>query len=297
MPGASLPPSGTPALLAFRVGARGMNSVLLHILILWGVMGVVLGAIAALKRRGTEFQGLQYAGIFGFVGAAFGVVIGMTTFFASEHYAEVRQAAEHEATSLGNVVALSGAFPAREGHLLREQSFCYATDVIDREWSTTDGGGSPAVEGRERAAYVVLLKVGRDRPEPETWYSDALRAALDTGEQRQVRLLLSEPQIPVPLWILIYVGSAIIVLFAFFFHLENRRQLLGMLVAVTLMLTAVVGVLAGLDAPTEEPFGLDPIAMETERELIAEDVDTGGRTASEFCSSLPVPVAEPRTLD
>jgi hypothetical protein len=274
-----------------------VNDVLLHLLILWLVLGAMLAAIFIVKRRGVEFEGLRYAGIFGFVGAAFGVVIGMTTFFASEHYSSVRQAAEHEATALGDVVALSGSLSAREGHLLRQQTFCYATDVIDPEWSRTDGVGSPSVEGRERAAYVLLLKVGRGNPEPETWYSDALRAALDVGEQRQDRLLLSESQIPTPLWILIYVGSAIIVLFAFFFHLENRRQLIGMLVAVILMLTAVVGVLAGLDAPTEEPFGLDPVAMEPERELIAQDVDTGGQSASEFCTALPAPRVEPQSLN
>jgi hypothetical protein len=67
-------------------------------------------------------------------------------------------------------------------------------------------------------------------------------------------------------------------------------------VAVSLMLTAVVGVLAGLDAPTEEPFGLDPVALEAERDLIAQDVDIGGQSASESCRSLPVPVAEPRAL-
>jgi hypothetical protein len=70
-----------------------------------------------------------------------------------------------------------------------------------------------------------------------------------------------------------------------------------MLVAVILMLTAVVGVLAGLDAPTEEPFGLDPVAMEPERELIAQDVDTGGQSASEFCTALPAPRVERQSLN
>jgi hypothetical protein len=97
-----------------------VNDVLLHLLILWLVLGPVLAAIFIVKRR-------------------------------SEHYSSVRQAAEHEATALGDVVALSGSLPAREGHLLRQQTFCYATDVIDPEWSRTDGVGSPSLEGRERA--------------------------------------------------------------------------------------------------------------------------------------------------
>jgi hypothetical protein len=152
------------------------------------------------------------------------------------------------------------------------------------------------VEGRQRAGYAVLLKVGRQHPNPDSWYSSALRAGLQAGEQRQERLLLSEPQIPALLWILIYLGAGIVVLFAIFFHLESRAQLIGMLVAVTVMLTAIVGVLAGLDTPTEGPLGLKPDAMEAERELLAEDVEIGGRSASGFCAALPYPENDPSLL-
>jgi hypothetical protein len=69
-----------------------------------------------------------------------------------------------------------------------------------------------------------------------------------------------------------------------------------MILAVTLMLTAVVGVLAGLDSPTEGPFGLDPKAMEAERALLAVDVDTQGQSPTTFCASLPVPKFEPSSL-
>jgi hypothetical protein len=273
-----------------------MNSVLLHLLILWAVVAVVLAAIFVAKRVGVKFEGLQYAGIFGFVGAAFGVVIGMTTFFASEHYADVRQTAVREATAIGDLALLSGSFPRREGGILRRQAYCYTTDVIDHEWSTKDGKGAPVVDGRERAAYLLMLRIGRQDPKPETWYSDAMRAALDGFEAREERLLLSQTQIPLPLWMLIYLGAAIIVLFAFFFHLKSIPQLAGMLFAVILMLTAVVGVLAGLDSPTEGPFGLEPQALESERALLSEDVDTGGASPDAFCAALPVPKVDPASL-
>src|SRR3954466_8438327 len=120
-----------------------MNPMLLHLLILWAVVAAVLGTIFLITRGGMEFEGLRYAGIFGFIGAAFGVVIGMTTFFASQHYADVRKAAQQEATSLGDVAALSRSFPRREGQALRDQLFCYATEVIDQEWTAADPEGTP----------------------------------------------------------------------------------------------------------------------------------------------------------
>jgi hypothetical protein len=273
-----------------------MNSVLAHILILWAVLGVTLGVTLMLHRRGTLGR-LPYAGVFGFVGAAFGVVIGMTTFFASQHYADVRAAAEREATALGDVAALTGSFKPAEGLLIREQLYCYATDVIDLEWPRNSDVGSPAVEGRQRALYVLLLRVGHQNPKPDSWYSRALNSSFDAGDQHQSRLLLSSPQIPIPLWILIYLGAAIILLFTFFFHLETRRQLIGMHVAVIFMLTAVVGVLAGLDSPTEGPFGLKPHAMSSVRALLVQDVPPAARAnPATYCQKLPVPKREPSVL-
>jgi hypothetical protein len=264
-----------------------VNHVLQHLLILWGVIGVVLGGVFLAKRLGVKFEGLKYAGIFGFVGAAFGVVIGMTTFFASEHYGTFRDTAQKEATALGDMAVMTGPFPVREGQLIREQIYCYATDVIEKEWTRTDGTGSQVIEGREGVVYRLLLAVGQSNPEPENWYSQAVRSSLDVGEARQDRLLLSQPRIPVMLWGLLYLGASLIVLFAFFFHLENSRQLVGMLAAVIVMLSAVTAVLAGLDSPTESPFGLKPHAMRAERALLAKDVGVAPEEAVPFCSKLP----------
>ena len=173
--------------------ADSVDPVLAHLLILWAVVAVVLGVIL-LIRKGREIGGLRYAGIFGFVGASFGVIIGMTTFFASQHFSNVSQSAEREANAVGVVAAMSGAFPPSEGRPIRAQLFCYATDVIEDEWQRSNDKGSPAVTGRERALYVHLLDVGRGNPKPYNWYSTALSSSVTIGEERQDRLLQSAPQ-------------------------------------------------------------------------------------------------------
>jgi hypothetical protein len=272
-----------------------MNPVLLHLLIFWVLSAVVLGGLFFAKSSDLPIKPFERRGVFSFISAAFGVVIGMTTFFASQHYADVRQAAQQEATSLGQLVALSEGFPRAGGVAIREQAYCYATDVIDKEWSNGGAEGSASVLARQRAAYNVLVRLGDREPRPSTWPA-SIQAALDTGAQRQDRLLESQGQIPSALWVLIYVGSALMLIFSFFFHYPSRWQLPWMLVAVLILLTAVVGVLAVLDNPTEKPFGLKPTAMETEQALIAQDVDTGGRTAAAFCASVPAPRREPRRL-
>ena len=264
-----------------------MNSVLLHLLILWVVVLAVVGAIYATNRRGVKFKAPQASDIFAFIGVALGVILGLTTFFASEHYGNVKQAAQSEATTLGQVYALSGSFPVGNGVLLRRQLYCYATDVIDHEWTRDDGKVAPSVEARQDSGYSILLRVGNGHPHPDSWYSDAISAALDAGTQRQNRLLLSQPSITSPLWMLIYLGAALIVLFVFFFHLASRREFIGMLVAVVIMLSGVVAVLAGLDSATQGPFGLAPTAMESERGLMAPQVNPTGESPAAFCARVP----------
>src|SRR4051794_30681654 len=237
-----------------------MSPVVVHVLILWGVVVASVAALWAVGRVGLQIKELPFAGVFGFVGAAFGIVLGMTTFFASQHYANLREAAQSEATTLGNVAAMSGSFAPKQGNALRRQIYCYATDVINEEWPEMGSHerGAPIVERRQRAAYLLLLQVGHSEPRPVTWYANAVGGSLRVGEDRQRRLLLSQPQIPGNLWILIYVGAALTILFTVFFHLKSRRQLGGMMAAVIVMLTAITAVLAGPDAPTGGPPSLQP---------------------------------------
>jgi len=239
---------------------------LLHVLILWAVVAVALGPLWLLRKLGVTLAPLPYAGVFGFIGAAFGVVVGLMVFFASQHYTAVNTAAQEEATQLATIDAVSGAFPARAGSLLRRDLYCYVTDVIHDEWPAMGGGddrGSPKVDARLAALYSELLRVGRPNvPEPVYWYSSAVTAGITAGQDRGHRLLLgARAQIPDALWTLIYVGAALMVVFAVFFHLEGRRQLVWMTVAVIIMLTALTGVLAALDHPTARPFGIGPHAM------------------------------------
>jgi len=243
-----------------------MNSVLLHVLILLAVLAAALGLLWLLRQLKVSLAPLPYAGVFGFIGAAFGVVLGLTVYFASQHYMTVRTATQGEATQLSTISAMSGAFPARAGSLIRRDVYCYVTDVINDEWPAMEDGderGSPKVDARLGALYHELLQVGRpNAPEPSTWYSNAVSAAITAAQDRGQRLLLgARAQVPVALWVLIYFGAALMVVFALFFHMESRRQLVWMTVAVIIMLTVLTGVLAALDHPTQRPFGIGPNAM------------------------------------
>jgi hypothetical protein len=268
-----------------------MNAVVVQVLILWAVLAAALGTLWLLKLCGVGLAQLRNAGVFGFIGAALGIVIGLTTFFASQHYASVRTAEQQEATKLATLVAMSGSFPARSGLFVRREIYCYVTDIIDREWPAMQRGderGSPQVDGRLQALYQELLRVGRMNPQPSTWYSNAVTAGIEAGQDRGTRLLLgARGQIPNALWGLIYFGAGLMAVFAVFFHVESRHQLIWMTVAVVVMLTVLTGVLAGLDHPSQRPFGVGPNAMRVLQVRLADVLGLRGTNPLEFCRTVP----------
>jgi len=68
-------------------------------------------------------------------------------------------------------------------------------------------------------------------------------------------------------------------------------------VAVFLMLTAVVAVLAGLGRPTKGPFGQEPDAMKSAQAGLALDLPpAAGKNPKAFCEKLPYPANEPGVL-
>ena len=262
-----------------------MNSVLLHVLILWAVLATALGLLWLFRQLGVSLAPLPGAGVFGFIGAAFGVVIGLTVYFASQHYMTVRTDAQGEATQLATISAMSEAFPARAGSLIRRDVYCYVTDVIDDEWPAMEGGderGSPKVDARLAALDDELLHVGQHNPpQPSTWYSNAISAAITAEQDRGQRLLLgASAQIPNVMWVLVYFGAALMVVFALFFHMKSRRQLVWMTVAVIIMLTVLTGVLAALDHPTQRPFGIGPQIMRTLQTRLSNGLPISSAIAS-----------------
>jgi hypothetical protein len=278
-------------------------STLVHILILWAFLLVTLLGIWIVGRR-HALHPPQGSGAIRFAASAFGIILGLTTFFATEQVSSLSAAAQNEASSLGDLVISTGTFPPAIGREVRRQSFCYANDVIEADWPAMRDGkefGAPLVERREAGIYAGVVAAGHVRPEPTT-LNTAVSAGLQVGREREQRLLLNQPQIPPELWALLYVGSAIIFVFVFFDQLgygekrASRRERFWTCVGVVVMLTAVIAVLAHLDHPTEDPYGLEPTAMRHELKLIGESIPGNPSNPKAYCSTVPVPKGQPATL-
>jgi hypothetical protein len=274
-----------------------------HILILWAVIAATVAVIGVIARRRT-LHPPHGSGAIRFSAAAFGVILGLTTFFATGQVSSLTEAAQDEASSVGDLVIASGPFPLPIGTEVRRQAFCYANDVVEDDWPAMKDGhefGARSVEARESAIYVAVLRAAHTHPEPST-LNTAVSSGLELGRQRERRLLLNQPQIPTELWVLIYVGSVIIFIFVFFDQIgygdkrASRGERVWTSLGVVLMLSAVIGVLAHLDRPTADPFGLQPKAMRHELQVLAGSIKGDTSDPEAFCRTVPVPRQPPVTL-
>src|SRR3954447_5702025 len=187
-----------------------MSSALGYVLILWGVVAGAGAVIFVLRRTGVMAEPPRTIAGINIIGASYGLVLGLMTFFASQHQSAFRDAAQDEATAVAQGYVMVRSVPAGDVRVARSQEYCYAEDVIDREWPEMGRGnakGDPAVDAREAALYGILLRAGLDTPRPRVWYQNAVSTALDAGQDRLKRLQQSERQIPDGIWVLIYFGA------------------------------------------------------------------------------------------
>jgi hypothetical protein len=265
-----------------------MGSVLGYVLILWGAVAVAGAVVYALRRTGVMADPPRTIAGVNLIGASYGLVLGLMTFFATQHQSAFRETAQDEATAVAQGYVMARSLGPVGVRSARSQEYCYAEDVIEREWPEMGRGntkGDPAVNAREAALYSILLRGGLDTPKPKIWYQNAVSSALDAGQDRLKRLQQSQRQIPDGIWLLIYFGAGLMVVLIAWYHLTRRRQGLALITILVLMLTAVVAVLAGLDTPARGPFKIQPTAMQQTRSLLGKDL--GVANPKRFCMALP----------
>src|SRR6266511_3031476 len=158
-----------------------MGSVLGYVLILWGAVVVAGAVVYALRRTGVMAEPPRTIAGINLIGASYGLVLGLMTFFATQHQSAFRETAQDEATAVAQGYVMARSLPSSgEVRSARSQEYCYAEDVIEREWPEMGRGnekGDPAVNAREGALYSILLRAGLDTPKPRVWYQNAVSSA------------------------------------------------------------------------------------------------------------------------
>jgi hypothetical protein len=229
--------------------------VIVHVLILWGVIGAAAALSAVVHRRRTSEDVPEYGSALTFVGASYGLLLGLLVVFAVGHFNDVRTEAQKEASSLASVYDAVSLYPPATRDQVRHGILCYMRSIADDEWPSMERGGQLETPRTLRFGDRVrtdLRSLSADGSAQASAYGRAATLMSDAGQSRERLLFLTAPEIPTALWVVIYVGAFLVfLLLALHYAVRPAGRVWALGTGVVLM-TVVVAVLAMLD----QPFGI-----------------------------------------
>jgi hypothetical protein len=231
--------------------------VIVHVLILLLVLGAA-GAISFVADRGRRAKSLEapdFRTSLSFIGAAYGLLLGLLVSFAVGHYSTVRSEAQQEAGSLLTLYDTVGAYPHQTQDHVRHDLVCYMRSVVSDDWPSMEQGKqfeSPRTLSLGDQLRQEVRSLPSNNSEEGSAYGRAQSVMNEANASRARLLYLTSPDIPAALWVVIYVGAFLVFLLVSMHYAANRAGIVSALLSLATLMTVVIAVLAMLD----QPFGV-----------------------------------------
>ena len=249
----------------------------LAIILLVVADAVTVTVMLLLRRRAPEgsfFRDTQQAaGGFTVAGTAYAVLLAFVFLLAFQSYNTARTAAEQEATAVTTLYHDADSFPEPRRTALHGELTCYARSVITAEWPAMDqGNSSPVTQG-----WVDRMDATFDASHPRTpkeQNADANWVTLtsERTDGRRGRLQEAQAFVPGLVWILLIVGSIVVVAFVTLFADRRERGFVQamLMLSVTTMLVAGLVLIKFFDDPYSDAAGsIKPDAMRRSLQTLA----------------------------
>lgn len=242
-------------------------------------VAVAVAAILVVRRHapdGSYFHdGDRASGVFGVLATGFAVLLGLVVVLAFTSFDESRSGAETEALLVSQQYETAQFLPEAQRDALSGQLVCYARNVVHQEWPRLDDG----TEGEALNPWAVELfrtirRVDPQSPSEQAAYSKWLDQTSDREAARNDRMHGAAGVIPAPLWVVLLFSSVVIFGYMLLFADSNepwfvQATLVGSVTAVMVASLLLINV---LDNPfTENPGGLDPVAMQRTLKVLAQE--------------------------
>jgi hypothetical protein len=250
------------------------------------VAALAVAAMLLVRRRapeGSRFtDGDRASGVFGVLATGFSVLLGFVVFLAFESYDQSRSGAEKEALVLSQQVETAQFLRAPVARELTGELVCYGRSVIHIEWPRTESG----VQGDQINPWGVALfgtfrTVQPQTPSEEAAYGKWIDQTSERVAARVDRIHGAVGVIPTPLWLVLFLISAVVFVFMLFFadRGEGAATQAVLMGSVAIVVVSMLLLIAFLDSPFQKGIGgVRPVAMERTLRIVDEALQAvGGR--------------------
>jgi hypothetical protein len=220
------------------------NSVLVASVIIAGTTLLSIGGLL-LARKLVNFQSLRPAHDVGgyllsVIGTLYAVLLGFVVVDAMQQYQHARQITEVEADTLTDVYVMARRLPEPKRSEIQTLCRHYVEQVIATEWTAMSQGNFCPL-AREKAVNLMESLVSFT-PQTETeklLYPIMVQESSVFWQNRQARILSADNHLPLFEWIALVAGAVIVIVFTFFFGLENLK--------LQIIMTALLSILVSLN--------------------------------------------------
>jgi hypothetical protein len=206
------------------------------------------------------------------VGTLYAVVLGLVVVASLNKFEQARSGVEHEANSLRNIYSLAAGLPRPLCANMHRHCVDYATTVTSEEWKFMEGGF------RSKKADRLIMDLSNEavlfRPESNgesNLQQLLLEQITELDDYRAARTVLATPAFDPIIWSVLIIGGMSVVVFTYFFGVENFifQILMTALVAVVLVLNMVT--VALFDYPFSGDVRVWPVPFQTDLQVFQEE--------------------------
>lgn len=249
------------------------------------VIGFVLLALAgqAVASRLVKIDVLEKhhsAGeaMMGVVGTLFSVILGFMVASAMGKYNDAQNCGQQEATCVASLFRLARGLSDIDRPRIRQLCRDYVNDVLDNEW--------PLMEKRQpiNHGWVVyqelwesVVSVVPENDRQSNLHQGLIASMQSLGEQRRLRILLSETSMPRALWMIVGCGAMITIAFTYIFTTQFPKVQGFMTTLVAVAMALNIWVLSAYSTPFSGELGVKPTMFQLLKDRILIVPDTRAR--------------------
>jgi hypothetical protein len=238
-----------------------------------GVMFVSV-LLFLILRRTIDFRRLEkhndVAGfIYAVIGVIYGVLIAFVVIVVWEHHNAAEQAVQNEANSVIQIYRDADAFPDPFRGALRNDLRNYALGAAAYEIQNGRGGrGSDQVKLALDSLWHTYSEFVPQDDNDRVWYAEILTRLNALAQDRELRITSVRHHLPTILWVVLGIGGAITIGFAYLFGTANTAAHVLMIAGLSLTVSLSTLLVWSLSHPYSGLGRVDMSPMHRAAELV-----------------------------
>jgi hypothetical protein len=257
---------------------------------LWVSGAILVGLTTALAtigpglvRRYIELETLttnnEIAGFkFATVGVLYAVLLAFAIIVVWEKYNQAEATVAQEAGAAATIYSLSYGIEEKPGRTVRDTLSNYLRVAIADDWPAMErgtAGASPSARRALGAVYSALLTFEPSNVHDSTLVSEILRQLDVITQARRARLIAAEGTVPGVIWLVLFGGAVLTIVFTFFFGTKNLRAQTMMTGLLSVLVFSELLIVVAIDRPFTGTVKVGPNALTEVLADFMSEPDTG----------------------